>query len=118
LRYLKEAAAQQAAAAARQQAKPTPVEARPPPDAAEVSKILKEVGSKRQSKFYAGGTLLFGALLFIAGAQPWLLPWVFVAFILVALPWRAYHFHQHRWDFFMMDFCYVCPLALFYALDK
>jgi hypothetical protein len=107
LKYLKFAAAQQAATAARESAK-----ASAPLEAPDVSKILKEVGSKQEAKFHAGGTLLFGGLLFLAGAQPWILPSIFLLFLVIALPWRAYHFHRQKWDFFLLDFCYVSHHSL------
>lgn len=104
LKYLKFAAAQQAAVAARESAKANLSSTN---EATDVNRILKEVGSKQEAKFHAGGTLLFGGLLFVAGAQPWLLPSIFILFLVIALPWRAYHFHRQKWDFFLLDFCYV-----------
>jgi Protein of unknown function (DUF2838) len=104
LKYLKLAAAQRAATAAREGAKSN---APCLPEAADVTRILREVGSKQEARLHAGGTLLFGGLLYIAGAQPWLLPYVFLLFLVIALPWRVYHFHRQKWDFFLLDFCYV-----------
>lgn len=43
------------------------------------------------------GSLAFGGLLFCCGGAPGLLPWVFVIFALVCLPWRAVSFYQQKW---------------------
>lgn len=57
----------------------------------------------------AVGATLFGVLLFLAGARPSLLPAVFLLFVAVALPWRAYHYTrvQPRNSPYLFDFCYA-----------
>ena len=79
----------------------------------DLNRLLKDVGSKKESNLYAAGALVFGAGLFIAGAAPWLLPACFLLFSAICLPWRAYTFWKRKWGFFLLDFCYVsqdsCP---------
>ena len=57
----------------------------------DLNRLLKDVGSKKESNLYAAGALVFGAGLFIAGAAPWLLPACFPA-LLGHLPSLA-HIH-------------------------
>ena len=73
----------------------------------DISKLLKDVGSKEESNLYAAGALVFGFGLFLAGAAPWLLPACFLLFAALCLPWRAYSFAKRKWSFFLLDFCYV-----------
>lgn len=86
----------------------------PPPPAAAIA--LKPEAPIRQLAKYeapsaghaAVGATLFGVLLFLAGARPSLLPAVFLLFVAVALPWRAYHYTrvQPRNSPYLFDFCY------------
>ena len=69
--------------------------------------LVRGAGSRRESRAFALGTLSFGALLWLAGAAPWSLPAVCVAFSAVALPYRAIEFGTGRNAFFLLDFCYV-----------
>lgn len=73
----------------------------------DLNRLLKDVGSRKESNLYAAGTLVFGAGLFIAGAAPWLLPACFLIFSAICFPWRVYTFSKRRWGFFLLDFCYV-----------
>ena len=73
----------------------------------DISKLLKDVGSKEESKLYAAGALVFGFGLFLAGAAPWLLPACYILFAALCFPWRAYTFAKRKWGFFLLDFCYV-----------
>ena len=78
----------------------------------DISKLLKDVGSKEESKLYAAGALVFGFGLFLAGAAPWLLPACFILFTALCFPWRAYTFAKRKWGFFLLDFCYVSAATL------
>lgn len=51
----------------------------------------------QETKNYTVGSLVFGGLLFAAGAAAWTLPWLFVLFAFVCLPWRAYSFCKQKW---------------------
>jgi hypothetical protein len=54
------------------------------------------------------GHFVFAALIFLAAAYPFVLPYVYLIFALVALPMRFvdYMFLQPRKKFFLLDFCY------------
>ena len=69
--------------------------------------LVRGAGSRRESRAFALGTLAFGALLWLAGAAPWSLPAVYLAFSAVALPYRAIEFGTGRNAFFLLDFCYA-----------
>ena len=60
------------------------------------------------------GLLTFGALLFVCGAAPWMLPTVFLLFAGVCLPWRAVSFASQKYQFFLVDFCYVSIRTLLF----
>ena len=75
----------------------------------DLNRLLKDVGSRKESNLYAAGTLVYGAGLFIAGAAPWLLPACFLLFSAICFPWRVYTFLKRKWGFFLLDFCYVRP---------
>jgi len=63
-----------------------------------VKQICRQLGSaKKETQHYTIGSLLFGGLLFAAGAAAWSLPWLFVLFAVVCLPWRAYSFCKQKW---------------------
>ena len=74
-------------------------------DLAACSKCVK--GSKQDSQSFAIGSLLFGALAFVCGNVPGLLPSLYLAFAAVALPWRIHQFYCKRLTFYLLDFCYV-----------
>lgn len=57
------------------------------------------------------GIFLYGALAFAAGAVPWALPALYLAFALVCLPWRLVQFTRKKWTFFLLDFCYFANIA-------
>lgn len=67
-------------------------------------------GSKQESQNFAIGSLVFGALAFVCGSAPWLLPYLYLVFAATALPWRVYQFYRQRLSFFLLDFCYVSLL--------
>ena len=73
----------------------------------DLQRIVRELGTKRDSQSFAAGTLLFGGLMFLAGSQPWALPWVYLLFICISLPLRTIDFVHRKWTFFLFDFCYV-----------
>lgn len=79
-------------------------------DLAACSKCVK--GSKQDSQSFALGILIFGALAFVCGSAPWLLPALYLAFAAVALPWRVHQFYCKRLTFFLLDFCYVSAALL------
>ena len=79
----------------------------------DLNRLLKDVGSRKESNLYAAGTLVFGAGLFIAGAAPWLLPACFLLFSAICFPWRIYTFSKRKWGFFLLDFCYVRTSSAF-----
>lgn len=63
-----------------------------------VKHVVSQLGSaKKDTQSHAIGTILFGGVLFAAGAAPWALPWLFVLFSLTCLPWRAYSFIKQKW---------------------
>lgn len=74
-------------------------------DLAACSKCVR--GSKQDSQSFALGILVFGALAFVCGSAPWMLPGLYLAFASVALPWRFQQFYRKRLTFFLLDFCYV-----------
>ncbi len=73
--------------------------------AADLTRLAQRLNSRQDSYYFFSGVLLFGALLFILGAAPWALPYVFLLFFTVAFPWRIHHFCSHKWGFFLLDFC-------------
>lgn len=79
-------------------------------DLAACSKCVR--GSKQDSQSFALGILIFGALAFVCGSAPWLLPALYLAFAAVALPWRVHQFYCKRLTFFLLDFCYVSAALL------
>lgn len=63
-----------------------------------VKQVVSQLGSAgRATQNYTAGSLLFGGLLFAAGAATWSLPWLFVLFAVICLPWRAYSFCKQKW---------------------
>ena len=64
-------------------------------------------GSQHDSCTLAAGSMLFGAFLFVCGSAPWLLPFFYLLFAAVCLPWRVHQFYRNRQGFFLLDFCYV-----------
>ena len=78
-------------------------------DLAACSRCVK--GSKQDSQSFALGSLAFGALAFVCGSAPWLLPCLYLAFAAIALPWRIHQFYCKRLTFFLLDFCYVSPVS-------
>lgn len=72
----------------------------------------KAVSQLSAHKFAAGVTL-FGAIAFFAGACPSALPWLFLIFAGIGLPYRTYSFlfTQPGNRFFLLDFCYFVSLA-------
>ena len=76
----------------------------------DVNRLLKDIGSRKESNLYAAGALVFGFGLFIAGAAPFLLPACYLIFAAVCFPWRVYTFTKRKWGFFLLDFCYVSRL--------
>jgi hypothetical protein len=85
----KQAASSRAAAAAAKQHMHDPA----------VKQVVSQLSSsgKQDTTSYTAGSLLFGGLLFAAGAAAWTLPWLFVLFAAVCLPWRAYSFCKQKW---------------------
>lgn len=79
-------------------------------DLAACSKCVR--GSKQDSQNFALGILIFGALAFVCGSAPWMLPALYLAFAAVALPWRIHQFYCKRLTFFLLDFCYVSAVLL------
>ena len=61
------------------------------------------------------GVAIYGALLYVAGAAPALLPAVYLLFAAVSGPWRAWDFVRRKSAFFLIDFCYVRPLLIHFA---
>lgn len=64
-------------------------------------------GSQHDSYHLAAGSMLFGAILFVCGSAPWLLPVLYLLFAAFCLPWRIQQFYKHSQGFFLLDFCYV-----------
>jgi hypothetical protein len=63
-----------------------------------VKQVVSQLGSAgKDTQHYTAGSLLFGGLLFAAGAATWSLPWLFVLFAVICLPWRAYSFCKQKW---------------------
>lgn len=63
-----------------------------------VKQVVSQLGSAgKDTQHYTAGSLLFGGLLFAAGAATWSLPWLFVLFASICLPWRAYSFCEQKW---------------------
>ena len=83
--------------------------AQPPPMSTELSWLLKNIGtsSKKQAHNLSGGILVFGGLLFLCGSAPWCLPWLFILFFAICMPWRVVEFVRNKWTFYLVDFCYV-----------
>ena len=56
----------------------------------------------------ATGSVVFALLIFLAAAYPFVLPYLYLVFSVVALPLRAYDFliASPRNAFFLFDFCY------------
>ncbi|EIE25281.1 hypothetical protein COCSUDRAFT_40577 [Coccomyxa subellipsoidea C-169] len=77
----------------------------------DVNRLLKDIGSRKESNLYAAGALVFGFGLFVAGAAPFLLPACYLIFAAVCFPWRVYTFTKRKWGFFLLDFCYWGNLA-------
>lgn len=63
-----------------------------------VKQVCSQLGAaKKETQHYMIGSLLFGGLLFAAGAATWSLPWLFVLFAVVCLPWRAYTYCKQKY---------------------
>ncbi|KAK9834072.1 hypothetical protein WJX81_007832 [Elliptochloris bilobata] len=62
------------------------------------------------------GVAIYGALLYIAGAAPALLPALYLLFAAISGPWRAWDFLRRKHAFFLIDFCYVVNVATVVAL--
>ena len=62
----------------------------------DLNRLLKDVGSRKESNLYAAGTLVFGAGLFIAGATPCLMTASFLLFSAISFPWRIYKFSKRK----------------------
>lgn len=54
------------------------------------------------------GTMLYAVLIFVAAAYPFVLPYVYILFFVVAMPMRLYDFlvKQPENCMFLLDFCY------------
>jgi len=68
-------------------------------------------GPRDDARSFFWGTLGFGGLAYVAGAAPWALHLVFLAFFFLALPLRAAAFWRARWQFFLLDYCYAAACA-------
>ena len=66
----------------------------------------------------AMGSALFGLFVFLAGACPFLLPHVFLAFCVTAIPWRLWSFAVAEPVnlFYLADYCYFVNAAAFLFL--
>lgn len=73
--------------------------------AADLTRLAQRLNSRQDSSNFCTGVLLFGTLLYLLGAAPWALPYLYLVFFAVAFPWRAHHFCTHKWGFFLLDFC-------------
>ena len=40
------------------------------------------------------------------------LPWLYVAFVCICLPWRIIDFVREKWTFFLLDFCYCVNVTV------
>ncbi len=56
--------------------------------------------------------MLFGALMFLCGARPDLLPAAFLLFAATAFPARFVSYYHQKWVFFTIDFCYFVNAAV------
>jgi hypothetical protein len=76
--------------------------------AAEALARLKDAAAAGRARAlpYSLGTFGFGALAFLAGAAPGLLPAAFLLFAGTAMPLRFIDFCHKKWQFFTIDFCY------------
>ena len=66
------------------------------------------------------GTMLYAVLIFVASAYPFVLPYVYIVFFLVAMPMRVYDFlvKQPENSMFLFDFCYwVNALCFLFLLS-
>lgn len=79
--------------------------------ATDMQRLLRESSTPGDSQRFAIGALVFGGLLFTAGAAPWALPFLYVLFIACAVPWRAWDFSKKKGTFFLLDFCYWANAA-------
>lgn len=63
---------------------------------------------------FAAGSLIFTCIVFLAAAYPFILPHLFLAFSLFALPLRAYDFTivNPKNTFFLLDFCYFVNVGV------
>jgi hypothetical protein len=68
-------------------------------------------GPRDDARSFFWGTLGFGALAYTAGAAPWALHLVFLAFFFLVLPLRAASFWRRKWQFFLIDYCYFAAAA-------
>jgi hypothetical protein len=68
-------------------------------------------GPRDDARSFFWGTLGLAALAYCAGAAPWSLHLVFLAFFFVALPLRVVAFWRQRWQFFLIDYCYAAACA-------
>jgi hypothetical protein len=68
-------------------------------------------GPRDDARSFFWGTVGFGALAYVAGAAPWALHLVFLAFFFLVLPLRAVSFWRRRWQFFLIDYCYFAAAA-------
>jgi hypothetical protein len=79
--------------------------------------VAKGLGSEREAQQFTMGTVLFGLLVFLTGAAPGAVPYMFITFFAICMPWRIVSFSQRKYGFYLIDFCYFANLAtLLYLL--
>ncbi|KAF8072782.1 GPC1 [Scenedesmus sp. PABB004] len=77
-------------------------------------RVCAELGAarRREARAQLAGASAFGGLLFVAGAVPAALPFVFLVFFAVAMPLRAAAFWRSSARFYLLDFCYFVNAAV------
>lgn len=76
-------------------------------EARQAARLLEGLGSHDDTLNFVLGATAFGLMAFLAGAAPGLIPSLYVCFFAYMLPLRTVYFFRRKWQFFLIDFCYV-----------
>lgn len=73
---------------------------------------VKQIPSQQRPLDHFFGTLFFLSLVLCFAQTPWLLPLVYVVLCAIGLPLRVIKYTRLKWQFFLLDFCYLTNLLV------
>jgi hypothetical protein len=76
-------------------------------EARQAARLLEGLGSHDDTVNFVVGATAFGVMAFLAGAAPGIIPSLYVLFFAYMMPLRTVYFIKRKWQFFLIDFCYV-----------